>query len=223
MRCNRLTSTSAPKLDKDGNLRLVSRYDWRGTPIEVCDSARNVVAIIELFADEAQPAAAKQEKLLRWLFFDPEAAIEAADDGLQGLVEDALWDVCGIDATPGRVHSTEDEPQAFDWEEDAARIRASLLSAYGIDWDERASSMTFAAVSDLLGSLLEADSQTPFQQALIYRQADPPKRTKHNGDFVDAWNARREHFALKGADDAERQSNALAADFEAAFASAGGA
>lgn len=224
MRCNRLTSTSAPKRDIDGHIRLVSRYTWRGTPIEVCDSARNVLAIIELFADEEQPAERKQEKLLRWLFFDTQAAIEAAGNDLQELVSDVMWDVCGLDVTPDHIHTTEDGSPAFDWDEDAARIRASLLSAYGIDWDAKASSMTYSAVSDLLGALLEADSQTPFQQAVIYRKSDPPKRTKHNGDLVDAWNARREHFALKGISDDEiaYQNAAAAADFEAAFREAGG-
>ena len=70
----------------------------------------------------------------------------------------------------------------------------------------------------LLGMLLEADTETPFQQAIYYRTAKPPKRIKTNADLCDAFEARRRHFALGTADDdAERSANDQAASMFAAM------
>lgn len=198
MRCNRLTKTSKRYPTGRGRWRLVTEYEWHGAIVEVCDSARNILLLIELFADEEASEVQKDALLRRMLFFDPDAAFAACGGDMQALVCDVMWDVCGLDVTPNHVHSDESEPSVFDWDEDAARIRASLLSAYGIDWDASADSITYANLCDLLGALLESRSDTPFQQAVYYRTAEPPKRNRDNGDYVDQWLDAREYFELKG-------------------------
>ncbi len=216
MRC-KLTQTSQIRKNAGGNKRLVSTYEWRGMPIEVCDSARNVLLMVELFGDEDIDPYTKQSYLLQMLFFDPACAIAQGGDDMRELIEDVMWDVCALDVTTGHIHADGCEDPAFDWEEDAARIRASLLSAYGIDWDASCEKLSYSAVCDLLGALLEADSNTPFQQAIHFRRADPPKRNKHNGEYVDSWLETRDYFALKGAGDPiDAQAAAMADMFAAA-------
>ena len=128
-----------------------------------------------------------------------------------------LWDACGLDVTGTKPH----ERAVFDWESDAPRIQASFMSAYGITWDQAADGLSFADVCALLGELVEDDGQTPFAQAIYYRTAKPPRRTKYNGEQCDAWSARRSHFALKAADaspaDAMEEQNNRSRDLFAAL------
>lgn len=95
------------------------------------------------------------------------------------------------------------------------------MSAYGITWDQAADGLSFADVCALLGELVEDDGQTPFAQAIYYRTAKPPRRTKYNGEQCDAWSARRSHFALKAADaspaDAMEEQNNRSRDLFAAL------
>lgn len=215
MRCRPLTASSELRADAYGRTRLVSSYEWHGQTIDICDSARNILSLLDLFADEQKSIQEKDAELEDRLFFDPVAVAVAVGDDIQELVEDAMWDVCGLDITPDLRYIDESEDPAFDWHEDADRIRASLLSAYGLDWDEAADTCSFAHILSLLTSLMES-GESPFQQAIAYRSSDPPKRTKSNDDLVDAWIARQEHFALKGSDPASTQNDAMADMFAAA-------
>lgn len=220
MRCNRLTQTSRRKPTERGAERLVTEYEWNGVTVEVCDSARNVLLLIELFADARLSERQKDALLPTMLFYDPFAAYEACRGDMQRLVCDVMWDVCGLDVTPDHIHADDSEPPVFDWGEDAARIRASLLSAYGIDWDEASGGITYSNLCDLLSSLLETPNHTPFQQAVHYRTSEPPKREKGNGDYVDNWLELQEHFALKGDAAQESVINAQQATAASMFAAA---
>lgn len=206
--------TRQTKHDSDG--RLVSTYAWRGQQVEVFDFARNAILVIELFKDEELEPYCKAQLLVRMLFPDPEAAIALAGDDLGDLLCTIVWDAFGLDITADHEHAAESEAAIFDWEEDAGRIRASLLQCYGLDWDEVSRSLSYSDVCALLGTMLEADTETPFQQAVAYRTAKPPKRNKHNGDMCDAFEARRKHFAL-GASDTAKNANDTTADMFAAM------
>ncbi|MFR5092574.1 MAG: hypothetical protein ACLTDR_11735 [Adlercreutzia equolifaciens] len=50
---------------------------------------------------------------------------------------------------------------AFDWAQDAARIRASLMSAYGLDWDAASRTLSFCDLIGLLASLMETAESSP--------------------------------------------------------------
>lgn len=207
--------TRQTKHDSDG--RLVSTYTWRGQQVDVFDFARNAILIFELFEDEELEPYYKAQLLVRMLFPDPETTIAVAGDDLGDLLCTIVWDAFGLDITADHSHAAESETAVFDWEEDAGRIRASLLQSYGLDWDEVSRSMSYSDICALLGAMLEADAKTPFQQAIAYRTAKPPKRNKHNGDICDAFEARREHFALGAGKGTTKSANDTTADMFAAM------
>ena len=207
-----MRSPSLTRKTKHKNGRLVSTYDWRGIQVDVHDSARNAILVIELFRDEELTPDEKAQLLVRMLFPDPAATIAMAGDQLGELLIHIAWEAFGLDISEDGRHASEQEAAVFDFEEDAGRIRASLLQCFGIDWDEASRQLSYADMCSLLGMLLEADTETPFQQAIYYRTAKPPKRIKTNADLCDAFEARRRHFALGTADDdAERSANDQAA------------
>lgn len=207
---------------RDGRGRLVSEYEHDGQTWLVCDSARNVLLMAELFADQELTEAEKAALLPVMALSDPEGDMErcGSADAFWRMLAAVLWDAAGIDMTG--EHAVERERPVFDWEEDAERVRASLLMAYGLDWDEHGGSMTYRDACGLLSSLMESGQETPFQQAVYHRTAKPPKRTKYNGELVEAFEKRREHYRLKGRDritDEQRMraaDEAMAAEFAAA-------
>lgn len=199
--------------------RLTHAYEWEGHAIPVCDSMANMLLVIELFGDESLAPGEKQGLLLRMLFPESRLAevVEVGGDGLSDLVAAVLWDACGLDVVGDRPH----ERAAFDWTQDAARIEASVMAEYHMTWDEFAGGRSFADACDLLAAMLEGQNQTSFRQALAYRLGRPPKRTKYNGEYVDAWMAMRRHFALDEREsepaDRMRSENDVARDFFSAL------
>lgn len=210
----------SPSLTRKTNHRnghLVSAYSWNGQQVDVCDSARNGILVIELFHDEELQPDDKAQLLIRMLFPDPAAAIDMAGAQLGGLLIHIVWEAFGLDISADGRHAADHEAAVFDFEEDAARIRASLLQCFGIDWDEASRALSYADMCSLLGMLLEADTETPFQQAIYYRTAKPPKRTKHNAELCDAFAARAKHFALGKTEDAAQSANDTTAGMFAAM------
>ena len=177
------------------NGRFCTRYEYEGAGYDVCDSAINAMLVNELFADTELSEEDKQQLLPAMLFADLPAAIETAGrDGFWDMVDAVLWDAMGVDLYGTRGAAGAEEP-VFDWDEDAGRIRASLLQAYGLDWDAVAGSMSYGAFLDLVAGLMES-GETPLQQAIYYRTAKCPKETKNNREYVEAFRARAAHFAL---------------------------
>ena len=200
------------------NGRFCTRYEYDGAGYDVCDSALNAMLVNELFADECLDEADKQRLLSAMLFPDPAAALEKAGrERYWDMVDSVLWDAMGVDLYGTRGAVSGEEP-VFDWDEDAGRIRASLLQAYGIGWDEAAGAMSYAAFLDL------ESGETPLQQAIYYRTAKCPKETKNNKEYVEAFRAKQRHFALRGerADEGriEARDTAMASAFAAEFAAA---
>ena len=205
------------------NGRFCTRYEYEGAGYDVCDSALNAMLVNELFADKTVDGADKQELLPAMLFADLPAAIEAAGpDGFWDMVDAVLWDAMGVDLYGTRGAAGHEAP-VFDWDEDAGRIRASLLQAYGVDWSEEAGRMSYAEFLDLVSGLMEA-GETPLHQAIYYRTAKCPRETKGNREYVEAFRARARHFALKGArseaDRAAAANDAMASAFAGEFAAA---
>lgn len=210
----------SPSLTRKTNHRnghLVSTYSWNGRQVDVFDSARNGILVIELFHDEELQPDDKAQLLVRMLFPDPLGTASMAGEGLGELLIHIVWEAFGLDISADGRHASEHEAAVFDFEEDAARIRASLLQCFGIDWEEASRFLSYADMCSLLGMLLEADTETPFQQAVYYRTAKPPKRTKHNADICDAFAARAKHFALGKTEDAAKSANDTAAGMFAAM------
>lgn len=203
-----------------GRTETVTAYDWNGGRVWLRDSARRALLVIELFADESVRPEQKALWLPHMMFADPPAARDAAGDDPQGMVAALAWEAYGIDIAGD--HPQDTGGAAFDWAQDAARIRASLMSAYGLDWDDASRRLSFCDLVGLLASLMETAESTPFAEAVSARLAKPPKPTKWNKEEREALEARKRHFALKsGASDPVEAANTEAADsFAAALAAA---
>ena len=205
------------------NGRFCTTYEYEGAGYDVCDSALNAMLVNELFADTELSEEDKQQLLPAMLFADLPADIETAGrDGFWDMVDAVLWDAMGVDLY-GTRGAAGCEEHVFDWDEDAGRIRASLLQAYGLDWDTVAGSMSYGAFLDLVAGLMES-GETPLQQAIYYRTAKCPKETKNNREYVGAFRTRAAHFALH-ADRTEAgrmgaANDAMASAFAAEFAAA---
>ena len=203
-----------------GRTETVTAYDWNGGRVWLRDSARRALLVIELFADESVRPEQKALWLPHMMFADPPAARDAAGDDPQGMVAALAWEADGIDIAGD--HPQDTGGAAFDWAQDAARIRASLMSAYGLDWDDASRRLSFCDLVGLLASLMETAESTPFAEAVSARLAKPPKPTKWNKEEREALEARKRHFAHKsGASDPVEAANPEAADsFAAALAAA---
>ena len=205
------------------NGRFCTTYEYEGAGYDVCDSALNAMLVNELFADTELSEEDKQRLLPAMLFADLPAAIETAGrDGFWDMADAVLWDAMGVDLYGTRGAAGAEEP-VFDWDEDAGRIRASLLQAYGISWDEAAGGMSYAEFLDLVAGLMES-GETPLQQAIYYRTAKCPREDKNNGEYVEAFRARAAHFALHAdrteAGRMDAANGAMASAFAAEFAAA---
>ena len=203
-----------------GRTETVTAYDWNGGRVWLRDSARRALLVIELFADETVEPEQKALWLPHMMFADPPAARDAAGDDPQGMVAALAWEAYGIDIAGDRPHDA--GAAAFDWAQDAARIRASLMSAYGLDWDAASRSLSFCDLIGLLASLMETAESSPFAEAVSARLAKPPAPTKWNKEEREALEARKRHFALKTAasDPVRAQNDAAADQFAAARAAA---
>ena len=202
------------------NGKLAHEYEYESGTVTVHDSCRNALLVIELFDDQSVSADAKTGLLVRMLFPKPE---EIPQERVLATLDAVLWDMAGIDLLETRETSS-GGARAFDWEEDAMRIKASLLMAYGLNWETASRELTFAEVCDLLGMLLEADSKTPFAEAVYYRTAKPPAFDGHNREFVDAWKASQRRYRLHSAaavsEERRREDAAASAAFESLWKAA---
>lgn len=185
-------------------------YEWEGERVLVRDSARNGVEIARLFADQDMPVEEKAGRIVRLMFADPDDAYCAADYSTERfgeLINSVAWDVFGINAG-----GHEDGAPVWDIEEDAARIRASLRQAYGIDWDEERGRISWHEFLVLIGSLT---TDTPLGRAMYYRNAkNRPEKTKYNRKQVEEFDRLHNLFKLnktrKGSHDrVEAQQHAM--------------
>lgn len=218
--------TRRPSRLPDG--RIASAYDHNGETVWVCDSALDALRVQEAMHDRSLTDEEKSERVIGIAFADPASVLSRELTEAKGLVANVMWEAFGMDVTEGRIHASECDEAVFDFEQDAARIRASLLSYYGIDWDEAASEMTYADLCALLAQMAEADHQptpgslpsfrTSFAQALWYRTAKPPKGGKLSRELRNAFLATRSALKLgaRKRDRVDATSDAMAEMFAAA-------
>lgn len=211
--------------------RGCGEYEWRGARLRACDDALCALEVSELLS---RPEGGDMPSLLRLLFPDELMAElagslppEMGAGELGELAISVCWDAFGLDISDDRRHSAEWEEPVIDFTEDARRIRASLLMAYGLDWDECRTSLSYAGFCDLVSCLMEGPQETPLAQAIHYRTAKPPKRERWNQAEREAFDALRRHYALGGPADPEARADAANAraadDFAAELRAAQGA
>ncbi len=172
-------------------------YEWEGETVLVRDDAETVLECISLLRDEDAPAEEKSRRFMGLFFDDWRDAYAACDYDparLGRLIEDAVWDVCGLDVRGDRQH---DRP-LWDPVEDAAIIRTSLRQAYGIDWDEVRDQVSFAEFVALVGGV---PRDTPLGMAIHYRnprtRSKPTKRNANRKE-IEEWERLHRALALRG-------------------------
>lgn len=207
--------------------RIASPYDFKGETIWVSDSAYDALCVIELFEDKAPSPADKAERIYRQIFPCIQC-LGRTDEYLSELLQEIVWEAFGLDITEGHKYAEEGDSPVFDFTEDAARIKASFLAYYGIDWDKARETLPYSDFLALISQMAEADCdrvpgslpnfKTPLAQALYYRLAKPPKNSKYARELRRAFLEMREGLKL-GAEKrgrAESANNAMAELFAAA-------
>ena len=161
----------------------------------VRDDALTVLRCIALLQDEAMPEAEKPARFIPMFFVDPDQAFTACDYDPREfgrLIEEAVWDVCGVDLKGDRPH----EEPLWDPAEDAAYIRISFRAEYGIDWDSVRGEIGFAEFVALVGG---CSMDTPLGRAIHYRNPKTrPQRAKRgaNQKEIDEWERLHRAYAL---------------------------
>jgi hypothetical protein len=182
--------TSSRTVLPDG--RITHVYDWREYRIRVIDDAENALLIQDLFSDEGLLPVEKANILLAMLFADPAKVVEAVDD-IEQLLADITWDIAGLDIDGTHNDEWSAEAPCFDFNQDAGRIRATLLSAYNLQWDEAKRQLTYAELCELLEN---APPKSPFAQAVYYRTAKEPAATKYNAEEIENFRKAKAYYAL---------------------------
>lgn len=214
MRGQRLTEQS-----KHINGKLASSYAWEGHEVWVYDSARSALLLEEFFADTELTEKQKSALLPLMVLVEPEKVAESAQNRFSECLAAICWDAFGIDLLD--KHRSNEAP-AFDWVEDAGRIRSSFFEVYGIDFDSESENISYRAVCDLLASMIET-GEGSFARAVHYRTAKRPKATKYNKEELKAFDAAKKYYALKTSHKATKRADGAIADaFAAEFKAAGG-
>lgn len=181
-----------------------TEMEWNGETVLVRDDALTVLRIIGLLGDEEGSGDERGDEVVRLLLPDPSDAFTACDydpRDFARLVDEAVWQVCGVDLRGDRPH----EEPLWDPDEDAAIIRTSFRMAYGLDWDEVRGSISFREFVALVGG---CPADTPLGRAIYYRNPKTrPKRTKHNKKEVEEW--QRLHRAYALGQNKKRSRNAI--------------
>lgn len=217
-----------PSLTQESKLlknKVLTTYQWQGRSVEVFDSTANAILLLELFNDQELTGEEKSIIVLLRLFPRSHAeyyARELTSEELTDLLTTILWDAFGLDISEEHKHETSYDKPVFDFDKDAARIKASFMQAYGLDLAEYASKLPYVDFCGLVGTLMESGEQTPLSEAITYRTAKPPKTNKYNKEERERFNALRKHYAMNANVSASDQNDATEAMFEAALREAGG-
>ena len=182
------------------------RYDVLGRQVRVFDDFETAMLMNEMMEDPLFEPHEKDELALRMVTPDPARFAEA----FGGRARDALAEVLRQAFGYGEDGQGEGE-RAMDLDEDAARIRATMLAAYGLreaEWR----AMPFRDVCDLLAL---APRETPMGQAVYYRTAKRPKATKGNKEALRAFDEARRFYRLGESKAPEKANDRATGAFEA--------
>lgn len=202
--------------------RAINTYECLGREFDIYDSAFNAIHVQRLFADAALTPEEKSYIFPRMIIVDQEQFAELKPAEIGEVLITVAWDAFGLDIAKDGRYATECEEAVFDFDEDAGRIRASLLQCFGIDWDTACRTMSYSDLCSYLNMALESGEDTPFSQAIHYRTAKPPTRDKYNRDMCEHFEVCRKHFALKGKGEPCTANDAAAGMFAAAKRAAQG-
>lgn len=162
----------------------------RGRRVRAVDTLDAALRVHECLRDPLLDDRERLEVSMAIVLPDPRRFVSAFADDPVGAFADLLWDAFGIDATG--AHRGEWEDPVLDWDEDLPRLKATVLAAYGTRWDDFLQ-IPYRDACSLVGM---APFETPMGQALHYRTAKRPRRTKHNAEELRAFDEAREFYRL---------------------------
>lgn len=195
------------------NLSKWSVVEILGKHVRVLDSFERAMRLQAMLSDE---------EVLKWcepdditlaimaiVLPEPERFCQAFGDDTGDALIELLWRCFGLDLKGDKPH----EKPVMDWKDDEARIKATALATYGLTWDNFGE-LPYMDACKLIG-LSPEDS--PMGQALYYRTAKRPKRTKYNAEEVAAFDKAKEFYRLKGNGTKQEVTQAANARASAAF------
>lgn len=169
----------------------VKAFQWLGVTYPVNLSYDRVLTMFDVFEDkELRPQ--DQWEIAFELFIDDEEIASAFDDDKAAFVSDMFEKMLGIDLLGGP--GDDEEIPSFDFQEDASRIFSSFLFDYNMNLYEQQGKLSWTDFIELLFNLSE---EAQFSQAVSYRLAKVPRKTKHNEDEVNRIKAMKEKYAFK--------------------------
>lgn len=167
-------------------------FEWEDKRIRVRDDALTCLKIIELFGDEDVTPEFKAKVVMQLVFVDYVAVSSKIND-VFGLLKAVLKEICKID-----LESSEEPKKVIDWEKDAEYIRTSLWQTYGVSFEELREKVSFIELGEMIGM---CPFETPIGQAIYYRTAKAPARTKYNEEEVKRFQERKRFWSLEDQND----------------------
>lgn len=164
---------------------------WEGKRVRVYCDAVTALRVAEMLEDEQLDAYTKRELLEELLIVNKAAAREAIDDFI-GFLAEVAWEVAKVDMTGD--HASEPGDKVIDWDKDAKYIEATLWQTYSMSAQEMGRKVSLEQFVDLLAN---APYETPMGQAIHYRIAEEPKRTKYNEEEIKHFRKMRDFWALE--------------------------
>lgn len=202
----RLTQSS---LEYDGHkIKLV---EWEGKRIRVYCDAVKALRVAEMLDDTQIDAPYKRVLLEELLVVNVEGAKAALEDYTGFLIEVA-WDIAKVDMLG--THDSETSEKIIDWEKDARYIEGTIWQVYGVSAQEMGRKVSLSQFAELLG---QAPFETPMGQAIHYRTAEEPKRTKYNDEEIKHFRKMRDFWALEGTTKGAKNCDARMTDAGLAF------
>ena len=169
---------------------VISILRWKNVSVRVYADAATAFKVIALFADDTLVPETKMEILLYLLFPNPQGVVDAIPD-IQEFLIYCVRKIAGVDADKeNRINQN----QIIDWENDEPIIDASLWATYGQSFREISQKVTFVELGHLITCV---PHETPLGQALYYRTAKEPKRTKHNQEEIKEFRRMKKFWAIK--------------------------
>ncbi len=130
-----MRSVSQTRKSSHRTARVDSTYSWNGQQVDVHDSARNGVLIIELFQDEELQPDEKVQLLVGMELPDSAEASAIPGDQSGELVIPIVWEAVGLDISEDQQDASEHEQRVLTSQKMmGAYGRESTI--FGMDWDE---------------------------------------------------------------------------------------
>lgn len=165
--------------------RSSSVYEIFGRRVRVNDSYATARKLSEVFRDRILDDGTKGIIAFKLVLANPNGFSMAFGADTPTAFREVLKKAFGASGDNSKV--------LVDLEQDDARIKATMLQAYG-QTPEQFESMPYR---DVCSFILLSPHETPMGQAIYYRAAKRPKRTKYNAEEIRRFDKLRRFYRLR--------------------------